>query len=134
MINKIDHVGIAVKNLDDMLKLYSGVLGLKVRCIESVESQKIRAAEVEVGDSVLEIMESTDPEGPIAKHIERRGEGLHHLAFEVEDIEAAMEELKKKGVTLVDAKPRLGMEKTAVAFLHPKGFNVLIELVDARKK
>ena len=133
MIKKINHIGIAVNSIEDTVKLYTEVLGLKLKAIEVVKTQKVKTAIIPVGESKIELIESTDPEGPIAKHIERRGEGLHHLALEVSDIQSALETLKKKGIPLIDEKPRIGMEDTKVAFLHPKGMKVLIELVEPKE-
>ena len=133
MIKKINHIGIAVNGIEDAVKLYTDVLGLKVKAIEVVKAQKVKTAIIPVGESKIELIESTDPEGPIAKHIERRGEGLHHLALEVSDIQSALEKLRKKGIPLVDEKPRIGAEDTKVAFLHPKGMKVLIELVEPKE-
>jgi len=133
MIKKIDHLGIAVKSIDEAVKLYTDVLGLKVKDVEVVADQKVKTAIIPVGESKIELLESTDPEGVIAKHIAARGEGMHHLAFEVSDIQDALEELAKKGVRLIDEKPRAGIENTRIAFLHPKGTKVLIELVEPGK-
>ena len=101
-ITKVNHIGIAVSNLEEALKLYTVVLGLKVKGTEIVAEQKVRTALIPVGDTKIELLESTDPEGTIAKHIEKRGEGLHHLAFEVTDINESLEELKSKGIVLID--------------------------------
>ena len=132
MIAKINHVGIAVKSIDKAVKLYTDVLGLKVKDIEVVADQKVKTAIIPVGESKIELIESTDPEGTIAKHIEKRGEGLHHLALEVNSIENALEALLNKGVALVDEQPRKGVENTRIAFLHPKETNrVLLELVES---
>ena len=106
---------------------------LKLKDIEIVEEQKVRAAIIAVGDSKIELLESTDPEGPIAKYIERRGEGLHHLALEVSDIEEALKTLEEKGFQLIDKEPRKGVEDTRIAFLHPKNTKVLLEVVEAKK-
>ncbi len=133
MIKKINHIGIAVNSIEEVIKLYTDVLGLKVKEIEIVEDQKVKTAIIPVGESKIELIESTDPEGPIAKYIERRGEGLHHLALEVSDIQGALETLVKKEVSLVDEKPRKGVENTRIAFLHPKGMKALIELVEPRE-
>ena len=133
MITKINHIGIAVNSIDEAAKLYSDVLGLKVKDIEVVEDQKVKTAIIPVGESKIELIESTDPEGTIAKYIERRGEGLHHLALEVSNIEDALGMLVSKGIALIDEKPRSGVENTDIAFLHPKGTKVLIELVELRK-
>ncbi len=132
MIAKINHIGIAVNSIDEAVKLYTDVLGLKVKDIEVVTDQKVKTAIIPVGESKIELIESTDPEGTIAKHIEKRGEGLHHLALEVSNIEAALETLSNKEVTLIDKKPRKGVENSRIAFLHPKETNrVLLELVES---
>ena len=133
MITKVNHIGIAVNSIDDMLKLYTEGLGLKLKGIEVVESQKVRTAIIQVGESKIELLESTDPEGPIAKHIEKRGEGLHHLALEVDNIVEALETVKQKGIALIDQEPRKGVENSNIAFLHPKESKVLLELVEAEK-
>jgi len=132
-IKKIDHIGIAVNSIEAAIKLYTDGLGLKLKDIEIVEDQKVRTAIIPVGKSKIELLEPTDPEGPIAKHIERRGEGMHHLALEVSNIQEALETLENKGVQLIDRKPRIGVEGTSIAFLHPKGTRVLIEIVDTGK-
>jgi len=133
MISKINHIGIAVNSIDDMLKLYTDTLGLELKAIEVIEEQKVKTALIPVGESKIELLESTDPEGPIAKHIEKRGEGLHHLAFEVEDINSALEVLKSKEVQLIDQVPRRGVEETSIAFLHPRDTKVLLEVVEPKK-
>ena len=130
MIVGIEHIGIAVTSIEEARKLYSDVFGLEVGETEIVEGQKIRVAWVPVGNTKIELLESTDPEGPIAKHIEKRGEGIHHLALEVSDIQGMLEALKEKGLPLVDMEPRIGAGGYKVAFLHPKGTKVLIELVE----
>jgi methylmalonyl-CoA epimerase len=133
LITRIDHIGIAVKSIDDALKLYTVALGLEVKDIEVVESQKVRTAIIPVGESKIELLESTDPEGVIARYIEKRGEGLHHLALAVNDIEQELSNLRGKGVPIIDEKPRNGVEETRIAFLHPKAAGVLIELVEPKK-
>jgi len=133
MIKKINHIGIAVNSIEDAVKLYTEVLGLKVKEIEILEEQKVKTAIIPVGETKIELIESTSPEGPIARHIEKRGEGLHHLALEVSDIQGALEILKRKGILLVDEKPRTGVENTKIAFLHPKGTKVLLEIVEPRE-
>jgi len=130
MIKKINHIGIAVNSIEEAVKLYTDVLGLKVQDIEVVADQKVKTAIIPVGESKIELLESTDPEGVIAKYIEKRGEGLHHLALEVSNIKEALETLAKQGVVLIDEKPRNGVDNTSIAFLHPKGTKVLIELVE----
>ena len=132
MIRKIDHIGIAAKNIEDAAKPYTA-LGLEIKHIEVLESQKVKVAMIPVGESKIELLESTDPEGIIARFIEKRGEGLHHVALEASDIEAALASLKAKEIPLVDEKPRIGAGGTKVAFLHPRGANgVSIELVEPR--
>jgi lactoylglutathione lyase/methylmalonyl-CoA/ethylmalonyl-CoA epimerase len=133
MIKKIDHIGIAVNSVEDALKLYTDVLGLEVKGIEIVEEQKAKTVIIPVGGTKIELIESTSPEGAIAKHIERRGEGLHHIALEVIDIEHALDALKEKGIPLVDEQPRTGVENSRIAFLHPKGTKALLEIVEPRE-
>ena len=132
MISKINHIGIAVRSIEDTVKLYTDVLGLKVKDVEVVADQKVKTAIIPVGETKIELIESTDAEGPIAQHIERRGEGLHHIALEVSDIESALDTLKKNEIPLVDEEPRTGVENTRIAFLHPKGTKALIEIVETR--
>ncbi|MBL7166763.1 MAG: methylmalonyl-CoA epimerase [Dehalococcoidales bacterium] len=130
MIAKINHIGIAVSSIEDALALYADVLGLTVGTIEVVEDQKTRTAIIPVGDSKIELLEATDAKSPIARHIERRGEGLHHMAFEVTDIDDSLRLLQEKGIRLIDEQPRKGVENTTIAFLHPKATGgVLLELV-----
>lgn len=130
MIAKINHIGIAVSSIEDALALYADVLGLTVGTFEVVEDQKTRTAIIPVGDSKIELLEATDAESPIARHIERRGEGLHHMAFEVADIDDSLRLLQEKGIRLIDEQPRKGVENTTIAFLHPKATGgVLLELV-----
>lgn len=130
MIAKINHIGIAVSSIEDALALYADVLGLTVGAIEVVEDQKTRTAIIPVGDSKIELLEATDAESPIARHIERRGEGLHHMAFEVADIDDSLRLLQEKGIRLIDEQPRKGVENSTIAFLHPKATKgVLLELV-----
>lgn len=133
MITKINHIGIAVNSVEDTVKLYTDVLGLKLKTVITVEDQKVRTAIIPVGESKIELVESTDPEGPIAKYVQKRGEGIHHLALEVSNIQEALKILEKKGIPLIDKKPRMGVEDTNIAFLHPKGTKVLIELVEAKE-
>jgi methylmalonyl-CoA/ethylmalonyl-CoA epimerase len=128
MLKKVDHIGIAVKNLEEAMKFYEA-LGLKSAGTEVVEEQKVKVAFYPVGDSEVELLESTSPDGPIAKYIEKNGPGIQHLAFRVDNIEKALAELKEKGVRLIDEKPRYGAGGAKIAFLHPKStFGVLIEL------
>jgi len=130
---KIDHIGIAVKDLEEAKKIYTDLLGLEVHGEEIVEEQKVKVVFIPVGDSEVELLESTDPEGPIAKFIEKNGEGIQHIAFRVDDIEKALEELKQKGVRLIDEKPRYGAGGAKIAFIHPKATKgVLIELCERK--
>ena len=133
MVNKVDHIGIAVSNLDEAIKLYSDVLGLELHGTEVVEEQKVKVAFLPVGDTEVELLESTSPDGPIAKFIEAKGQGIQHIAFRVDDIEAALAEMKEKGLRLIDEKPRYGAGGARIAFLHPKSTNgVLIELCERK--
>jgi methylmalonyl-CoA/ethylmalonyl-CoA epimerase len=133
VLSKVDHIGIAVSNLDEAIKLYKDVLGLELHGVEVVEEQKVKVAFLPLGDTEVELLESTSPEGPIAKFIEAKGQGIQHLAFRVDDIEAALEEMKAKGMRLIDEKPRYGAGGARIAFLHPKSTNgVLIELCERK--
>lgn len=126
---KMDHLGIAVRSIEKAITLYRDVLGLSLAGEEVIEEQKVRTVFFPVGDTEVELLESTGPDGPIAKFIESKGEGLHHIAFKVNDIHAALKELGKKGVRLIDREPRRGAGNKKIAFLHPKDtFGVLIEL------
>jgi methylmalonyl-CoA/ethylmalonyl-CoA epimerase len=128
-ILKIDHLGIAVNSIDDGKDFWSGVLGLNFEGAETVTEQKVTTAFFPVGESEVELLESTAPDGPVAKYIEKRGQGIQHVAFRVENIEEALTELKEKGVRLIDQQPRLGAGGAKIAFLHPKATNgVLVEL------
>ena len=128
-ITRIAHLGIAVKELDPVKKLYGEHLNLKGHHDEVVESQKVKVSFFQVGPTNIELLEATSPESPIAKFIEKNGEGIHHIAFEVEDIDAAVEELKAAGLKMIDEKPREGAHGTRIAFIHPKSTHgVLIEL------
>ncbi|WFA07722.1 methylmalonyl-CoA epimerase [Tissierella sp. Yu-01] len=129
MVNKVDHIGIAVKNLEETLKFYEDILGIKCVAEEVVEEQKVKTAFLPLGDTEIELLESTSEDGPIAKFIEKKGEGIQHIAYKVDDIEKALEELKAKGIRLIDEKPRRGAGGAKIAFLHPKStFGVLIEI------
>jgi methylmalonyl-CoA/ethylmalonyl-CoA epimerase len=130
VISKIDHIGIAVKNLDEALKLYTDVLGLKVEAMETLEDQKVNTAIIKIGESKIELLESTSPQGTIAVFIEKKGEGIHHLALTVDNIDEALKDLKEKNVPLIDEKPRRGVQNTRMGFLHPKGSKILLELVE----
>ena len=130
-ILKIDHLGVAVNNLDDGKNFWTGVMGLKFEGTETVEEQKVNTAFIPVGESEVELLESTSPDGPIAKYIEKRGQGIQHIAFRVPDIEEALAELKEKGIKLIDEKPRKGAGGAKIAFLHPKATGgVLVEICE----
>jgi methylmalonyl-CoA/ethylmalonyl-CoA epimerase len=130
----IEHIGIAVNDLRAAIDFYEKVLGLTCYNIEEVADQKVRTAFFMIGKTKIELLESTDPEGPIGKFIEKRGEGIHHLAFSVNKIEEHLENAEKLGVKLIDTKPRKGAEGLDIAFLHPKStLGVLIELCENKK-
>ena len=134
MVEKIDHIGIAVKSIKETSKLLSNILGLKVIGEEIVEEQKVKIAFLPIGDSELELLESTSTEGPITRFIEKKGEGIQHIAFRVNNIEEILEKLKNEGVKLLDQKPRYGARGTKIAFLHPNSTNgILIELCERDK-
>lgn len=128
MIRKIQHIGVAVRKLDDAIPFYRDVLGLEFAGIEEVAEQKIRAAVFRVGESTIEVIESTSPDGPVGKFIEKNGEGVHHICFKVEDAAAALSHAKGKGARLIDEVPRVGVHGMKIGFLHPKStFGVLTE-------
>ena len=125
----LDHVGIAVASLDQALAFYRDVLGLEVEPPEEIASQRVRAHFVAVGDATLELLEPTTADSPIARFLEKRGPGMHHVALRVDDIDAALAELKARGVRLIDETPRPGAHGSRVAFLHPSSTHgVLVEL------
>ncbi len=131
MFEKIDHIGIAVADLEKALSFYRDQIGLEFKGTEVVDEQKVKVAFFPVGESKIELLESTDPEGPVGKFIEKKGEGIHHLSFRVSNIEARIKELKELGVALIDEKPRYGAGGAKIAFLHPKSTGgVLIELCE----
>ena len=128
---KIDHLGIAVNSIDAGKTFWTDALGLEFEGSETVTEQKVTTAFFPVGESEVELLESTDPDGPVAKYIEKKGEGIKHVAFRVENIEEALAELKAKGVRMIDAIPRIGAGGARIAFLHPKSTNgVLVELCE----
>jgi len=130
-ISHIEHIGIAVKSLTESIKYYEEVLGLKCYAIEEVADQKVKTAFFMVGQTKIELLESTDPEGPIGKFIENKGEGIHHLAFAVNNIEKSLAEAEEKGIRLIDKTPRQGAEGLTIGFLHPKStIGVLTEFCE----
>ena len=127
----IEHIGIAVSKLEGAINFYEKVMGLTCYNIEEVPEQKVRTAFFMIGQTKIELLESTDPEGPISKFIEKRGEGIHHIAFSVERIEEQLVHAARLGVRLIDCKPKKGAEGLDIAFLHPKSTSgVLIELCE----
>lgn len=128
---KVDHIGIAVQSIEVTKQLYHDILGLEFAGSETVAEQKVTTAFFPVGDTEVELLESTAPDGPIAGFLEKRGEGVQHIAFRVANIEEALAELKAKGVRLIDEKPRRGAGGAKIAFLHPKStYGVLVELCE----
>ena len=131
MILKLDHIGIAVGKLEETIKFYTEMIGLKLEKTETNADQKVNVAFLPIGDTELELLESTDPEGPIARFIKSKGEGIQHIAFRTDNIENTIAELKAKGMRMIDDKPRIGAGGTRIAFLHPKfTYGVLVEIVE----
>jgi methylmalonyl-CoA epimerase len=131
MIKGVDHVAIAVYRIEDALQIFERNLGLRLESTKTVEQQKVKIAILRAGETKIELLESTDPESSVAKFLANRGEGIHHIAFEVSDIEGHLKELKDKGLALIDEKPRPGAEARKIAFIHPKNTKgVLLELVE----
>lgn len=125
----IEHIGIAVANLEESIKYYTEVLGLECYAVEEVKDQKVKTAFFMIGQTKIELLESTDPEGPIGKFIEKKGVGIHHLAFAVENVDQALKDVESKGVALIDKQGRKGAEGLNIGFLHPKStYGVLTEL------
>jgi len=135
MIVGLDHIAIAVNKLDEALQIYQNILGLKLEKTMVVEDQKIKLAFFSAGETKIELLEATAPESAVARFIEKKGEGIHHIAFRVTNIGGFLKQLKEKGMTLVDEKPRVGAEGGKIAFLHPKSLkNVLIELCEEQSQ
>ena len=134
-ISRIEHLGIAVKSIEEQLPYYEGVLGLKCYSIEVVEDQKVKTAFFKVGQTKIELLEPTSPDSTIAKFIEKKGEGIHHIAFSVDSVAASLAEAESKGVQLIDKAPRAGAEGLNIAFLHPKSTcSVLTEFCEHPSK
>ena len=134
-ITHIEHIGIAVKSLDEAIPFYENVLGLKCYNVEEVKDQKVKTAFFMVGQTKIELLESTDPEGPIGKYLEKKGEGVHHIAYAVDKIEDQLKTAEEKGINLIDKAPRKGAEGLDIAFLHPKSTHgVLTELCENKNK
>lgn len=129
MVNKVEHIGIAVKNINDANVLYEKLLGVTSYKMEEVESEGVLTSFFQTGESKIELLMATNPESPIAKFIDKKGEGIHHVAFDVTDIHAEMERLKNEGFVLINEVPKRGADNKWVVFLHPKSTNgVLVEL------
>lgn len=134
MIEKIDHLGIAVKNLEEAVKLYEDVLGLACSGVEEVAEQQVKVAFFPVGETKLELLQSMSPQGPVAKFIEAKGEGIHHMALRVQNLEGKMQEMQEKGARLIDKVPRYGAGRARIAFVHPKSAGgILLELCEREK-
>lgn len=130
-LSHIEHIGIAVKSLEESIPYWENIFGLKCYSVEEVATQKVKTAFFKIGETKIELLESTDPEGPIGKFIEKKGEGVHHIAFAVNGLENALAETESKGIQLIDKVPRKGAEGLHIAFLHPKStFGVLTELCE----
>jgi methylmalonyl-CoA/ethylmalonyl-CoA epimerase len=133
MIKKVDHIGIAVRHLEDVLPFYEEVLKLPLLAIEEVESEKVRVAFLQVGETNIELLEPTSMESPIAHFIEKRGEGIHHIAIGVESIQERINEMKLKGIRMIQDEPKVGAHGAQVAFIHPKSASgVLFELCEKK--
>lgn len=131
----IEHIGIAVKNLDEQIKYYEEVLGLKCYNIEEVADQKVRTAFFMIGQTKIELLESTDPEGPVGKFVEKKGQGIHHIAYAVDSVQKSLDHASAQGVQLIDKAPRKGAEGLNIGFLHPKStFGVLTEICEDPNK
>jgi methylmalonyl-CoA/ethylmalonyl-CoA epimerase len=128
-ISHIEHIGIAVNSLDEAIPYYEEILGMKCYSVEEVTDQKVKTAFFMVGETKIELLESTDPEGPIGKFLEKKGQGVHHIAFAVDDVNQSLNELNEKGVRLIDKTSRKGAEGLNIGFLHPKStMGVLTEI------
>lgn len=129
MVEKISHIGIAVQSLEKQIPFYRDILGLELLGLETVEDQNVKTAMFKVGDTRIELLEPTAEDSPIAKFLDKRGEGFHHIAYQVKDCEVALRTLEKEGLRLIDEKPRRGAGGHTIAFAHPKStFGVLTEL------
>ena len=134
-VTHIEHIGIAVKNLDQAVSLYEMILGIKCYKQEFIPEQKVKTAFFKVGTIKIELLESSDPDGPVGRFIEKKGEGIHHIAFSVENIDVQLRHYEQEGIGLIDDKPRKGAEGLDIAFLHPKSTaGVLIEICEDKKE
>ncbi len=133
LIKKIEHIAIAVRNLDEAIKLYENIFGLKCYLIEEVNEQKVKTAFFKIGEVKIELLESTGTGGPVEKFIEKRGEGIHHIAFAVDDVNSSLKELEANGIQLIDKSKRAGAEEFDIAFINPKSTHgVLTELCEKK--
>ena len=131
MIKKIDHIGIAVNNLEESIKIYKDILGLEFKGTQEIKDQKIIVASLLAGDVKIQLVQPTHPDSTMRKFIDKKGEGMHHIAFLVYNIDASLKALSEKGVKLIDEKARIGADNAKIAFIHPKDMNrVLIEFVE----
>ena len=131
LIVGVDHIGIAVQNLEEALEIFEKKLGLKLEGVHEIKEQRVKAAMLLAGETRIELLEPIGQEGPVARFLEKRGEGFHHIAFKVKNIEGLLAQLKERGIILVDEKPRVGVKGAKIAFLHPKSTkNVLVELCE----
>ena len=134
-VKSLNHIGIAVRSIEDQQAFYGGTLGLEFENVEDVPSQKVRVAFFRAGNIRIELLEPTSADSPVAKFIEKRGEGLHHVAYTVDDIQARIAELRESGLRMIDETPRPGAHQMQIAFVHPKSsFGVLTELCEPAKK
>ena len=131
MLSRIDHIGVATDDLDGAIALYQGTMGMRVSHRETVESQGVEAVLLDVGEGHVELLRPLGPDTPIGRYLERRGPGLHHVAYAVEDIEGVLGKLKESGIDLIDSEPRIGIRRSRVAFVHPRSTDgVLTEIVE----
>lgn len=131
MIKKIDHIGIAVNNLEESIRIYRDILGLEFKGTEEIKEQKIIVGTFLVGDVLIELVQPSHPDSTMRKFIDKRGEGMHHIALNVDNIKKSLKKLSEKGVKLIDEKARIGANGTKIAFIHPKDMNkVLVEFVE----
>lgn len=129
MLKKIEHLGIAVKSIDESLKTFEALLGANCYKLEEVASEGVKTAFIKIGESKIELLEATNPDSPIAKYLEKKGPGIHHIAFEVDDIFSEIDRLTKEGFTLIHTSPKNGADNKLIAFLHPKSTeSILVEL------
>ncbi|HEY6654212.1 MAG TPA: methylmalonyl-CoA epimerase [Solirubrobacterales bacterium] len=131
MLGRIDHIGVATDDLDGAIALYEGTMGMPVTHRETVESQGVEAVLLDVGEGHVELLRPLGPDTPIGKYLERKGPGLHHVAYAVDDIEGVLDKLKESGIELIDSEPRVGIRRSRVAFVHPRSTDgVLTEIVE----